>query len=95
MDWFLYDNGLCHERVKEIIVAYRRKAEPFHCSFENVLKLMKDAKQLADITYFPLENVDKHGFFEILSLQSILLVLSFPRMKSGNNLVTNKSNEMK
>ena len=64
---------------KEIIVAYRRRAEPFHCSFENVLKLTKD-----DITYFLLENVNKHGFFEILSPQSILLVSSFPRMKSGN-----------
>ena len=29
-------------------------------------------------------TVCKHGFFKILSPQSILLVPSFPRMKSGN-----------
>ena len=41
---------------------------------------------LAVIAYFPFENVTKHGFFYILSPQSILLVPSFPRMKSGNCL---------
>ena len=37
------------------------------------------------MVYFPLENVNKNGFFEILSPQSILLDASFPRMKSANN----------
>ena len=36
------------------------------------------------MAYFPLENVNKHGYFQILSPQSILLDLSFPRMKGGN-----------
>ena len=45
----------------------------------------KDAKQLAVfIVYFPLENVNKHGFFEILSSQSILLDPSSLLMKNGN-----------
>ena len=39
---------------------------------------------LSDTTYFPLENVNKHGFFETLSPHSILLVPSFPPMKSAN-----------
>ena len=52
--------------------------------YQNVSKLKKDAKQLTVIVYFPLENVNKHDFFEILSPQSILLVSSFPYMKSGN-----------
>ena len=34
--------------------------------------------------YFPLENVNKHDLFLTLSQQLILLVPSFPRMKSGN-----------
>ena len=33
----------------------------------------------------PLYNINKHGFFEILFPQLILLVPSFPRIKSGNN----------
>ena len=49
-------------------------------------KIDKDIKQLAQwlsqtlqqVLHFPLENVNKHYFFEILSLQL------FPRMKSGN-----------
>ena len=80
----VFDFITCLSFYKKIIVAYRRRAVPFHCSFENVLKLSKDAKQPADINYFPLENVNKHGFFEILSPQSILLVPSFQRMKSSN-----------
>ena len=80
----VFDFITCVSFCEEIIVAYQRRAEPFHCSFENVLKLTKDVKQLADITYFLLENVNKHGFFEILSRQSILLVPSFPHMKRGN-----------
>ena len=79
-----FDFFTCLGFWKEVIVAYRRRAEPFHFSFENVLKLTKNAKQLADITCFLLENVNKHGFFEILSSQSILLVPSSPRMKSSN-----------
>ena len=71
---------------KEIIVEYRRRAEPFHYSFENVLKLTKEGKQLAYMTYLPLENVNKHGVFEILSPQSILLVPSFPHIYSPKNL---------
>ena len=55
-------------------------------------EINKYAKQLAILTaielvignYFPLENVNKHGFLEILSQQSILLVLSFLCMKNGN-----------
>ena len=31
-----------------------------------------------------LENVNKHESFQILAPQSILLVLIFPRMKTGN-----------
>ena len=81
----VFDFVTCLSFCKESIVGYRRRAEPFHGSFENVLKLAKDAKQLADITYFVLENVNKLGFFEMLSPQSILLVPSFPRMKSSNN----------
>ena len=45
-------------------------------------------KKLTDITYFPLEKVNKHGFIETMSPQSILLVPSFPRMKSGNMNIT-------
>ena len=71
---------------KEIIVEYRRRAEPFYCSFENVLKLTKEGKHLAYMTFFPLENVNKHGFFEILSPQSILLVPSFPHIYSPKKL---------
>ena len=41
--------------------------------------MAKEVKQLADITYFPLKNVNKHNFFDILSPQSILVVPSFPR----------------
>ena len=80
----VFDFITCLSFYKEISVAYWRRAEPFHCSFQNEIKFTKDAIQLADITYFPLENVNKHGFFEILSPQSILLASSFPRMKSGN-----------
>ena len=55
-------------------------------------EINKYAKQLAILTaielvignYFPLKNVNKHGFLEILSQQSIVLVLSFLCMKSGN-----------
>ena len=60
------------------------KAQPFHCNFENVSKLIKDAKQLAVIVYFLSENVKKVGFFQILSPQSVFLVPSYPSMKSGN-----------
>ena len=90
----VFDFISCLGFCEEIIVAYRRRTEPFHSSFENVLKLTKDAKQLADITSFPLENVNKHGFFEILSPQSILLVPSFPRMKSGNRGIFAVRNRM-
>ena len=43
-----------------------------------------DAKQLAAIVYLSLENVNKYGFFQILFPESILLVPSFPCMKSDN-----------
>ena len=78
----VFDFVTCLGFCKEIIIAYQRRAEPLYCSFENLLKLTKDVKQL--ITYFLLENVNKHGFSEILSPQLILLVPSFLRMKSGN-----------
>ena len=77
--WFITCLGFC----AEIIVASRRRAEPFHCNFENVLKLTKDTKQLADITYFLLEDLNKQGFFEILSPQWIVLVPSFLCMTTG------------
>ena len=78
----VFDFVTCLGFCKEIIIAYQRRAEPLYCSFENLLKLTKDVKQL--ITYFLLENVNKHGFSEILSPQLILLVPSFLCMKSGN-----------
>ena len=62
----VFDFITCLSFCKEIIVAYQRRAESFYCSFENVLKLTRDPKQLAAITYFSLENVNKHDFFEIL-----------------------------
>ena len=82
----VFDFITCLSFYNEIIVAYRRRAEPFHCSFENALKLSKD-----DVTFFPLENVSKDGFFEILSPQSILLVPSFPRMKNSNSVTPSVS----
>ena len=89
----VFDFITCLSFCKEIIIAYWRRAEPFHCSFENVLKLTKDAKQLADITYFSLQNINRHGFFKILSLppQSVLVVPSFLRMNSGNGSRKTKS----
>ena len=75
----------CVSFCTEIIIAYRRRAEPFHCNSENISNLRKDTKQPAIIVYFLLENVNKHGYFQILFPQLILLVPSFPRMKSGNN----------
>ena len=42
------------------------------------------AIELVIIYYFLLENENKHCFFEILSPQSILLVLRFPCIKSRN-----------
>ena len=81
-----FDFITCFSFCKEIIVAHWRRAELFHRSIKNVLKLTNDAKQLADITCFQLENVNTHGFFEILSPQSILLVSNFPHMKSFNEL---------
>lgn len=53
-------------------------------NFQNILKSTKYAKHVADITYFLHENVNKHGFFEILSSQSILLDPSSLLMKNGN-----------
>ena len=47
---------------------------------------LRNTFQFILVHYFPLENANKHGFFEILSPQSILLVSSFPRMKSGNSI---------
>ena len=44
----------------------------------------EQSTQVAVVAYFPLDSVNKQGFFEILSPQSILLVPSFSRMKSGN-----------
>ena len=63
-----------------------KRAEPFHCNFENVSKLTKDAKQPAVMIHFTLENVKKHGFFKILSPPSMSVVSSFLRMKSGNSM---------
>ena len=82
----VFDFITCLSFYNEIIVAYQRTAEPFHCSFENALKLLKD-----DVTFFPLENVSKDDFFEILSPQSILLVSSFPRMKNSNSVTPSVS----
>ena len=55
--------GLCIVRKPAVFDFFTYKC------IENVLKLTKNAKQLADITCFPLENVNKYGFFEILSSQ--------------------------
>ena len=83
----VFDFITCFGFCKKIILAYQRRAEPFYCSFENVLKLTKDAKQLADITYCLPENVIKHGFFEISFPKSILLVPIFLSIKSGNGFI--------
>ena len=32
MDWFLYDNGLCHERVKTISKAFVKPISQLHIS---------------------------------------------------------------
>ena len=44
-----------------------KKSRAFYYNFEYVSKLRKDAKQLATIVCFSLENINKHGFFQILS----------------------------
>ena len=78
-----FDFVPCISFCTENILAWLRTA--FCFNFENVSKWTKDAKQLAVfIVYFPLENVNKHGFFEILSSQSILLDPSSLLMKNGN-----------
>ena len=76
---------------EEFVVAYQIRERQFHCSFENVLKLTKDAKQLVDITYFPLENVNNRSLVENLFSQSILLVPCFLHMKSSNCNVPQKT----
>ena len=43
--------------------------------------MYENAKQLAAIFYFLLDHVNKHGFYKILSQQSILLVPSFLHMQ--------------
>ena len=52
----------------------------FFADISVILKIYQDW-QICQITS---ENVKKHSFFEILSPQTTLLVLSFPSMKSGN-----------
>ena len=68
----VFDFITCLSFCKEPIVA-------ISLQFWKCIKLAKEVKQLADITYFPLENVNKHNFFEILSPPSILIVPRFPR----------------
>ena len=89
----MLDFIICLSFCKQITVAYQRTGEPFRCSFKNTLKLTKDAKQLADITYSALENVKRHDFFEVLSPQSILLIPSFSGTKSGNCNIVNDDDQ--
>ena len=56
----------------EVLVASRKIEEQFHCELV--------------LLYFSLESVNKYDFFETLSSQLILLVVSFPRMKSDHFL---------
>ena len=43
MDWFLYDNGLRHERVKTIFLAY------INTVFENLKKEIQIFQDLKDL----------------------------------------------
>ena len=42
MDWFLYDNGLRHERVKQPLIAYYPLFLPKWKLYQNSIKLLKN-----------------------------------------------------
>ena len=48
MDWFLYDNGPCHERVKRNYKYKCLKKEVLTAGSRNHIKLVSNSRQVSD-----------------------------------------------
>ena len=72
----------------EVVIAQRKEQNHFIVNLK-MLKTEKGYQKAILLVYFVMhyflfENENKQGFFETLSRQSIVLISSFPRMKSSN-----------
>ena len=56
MDWFRYDNGHCHERVKDILIPFISRILCFGSSPQNMKDTCLDCKGPFHISCFSLKN---------------------------------------